>query len=680
MNLVDGVDRDPHDMGFDMEFETQATRDQTQSMALVVQHGLIRRDGAIVGCWWVDECSLANPFKRSDRRERSSVRAMTRTAEGRHLGSRLSTYTGNDVLPIVLDALDAAGGDASGAGTFGLNLRKALVEVRSKGTGAGDGWLTVSAVARAASRLAGHQDLGDGAAEAAHRAIMGSRATIATYLATLDPEALSWMRPYTASHGEGWVDSGPAAEAATRLGSAWHLIDRSLGGDVPLAAAAERHPSLFPLLALEASRDGEAFSLDVASGNVAAVLARSASPLPRALGLALPALSDVLERRTDRAPRLGPIPDPLDCEAIRVLRDLARYPRNWMPRDTEGWDAFLGCLPIAKTHDWMVPDDQQASYVNARGDWPGLRRRISAATKGRDGTRAMWDANDMVNAFGADVLAPACAVAGRYALAHDIQALRRAAWSILFSGITMVGVLRESTRWHSRLHAMRAAQTALQDATSLAQRWKAGLPDHREGDLHLRILTSDQELLDEGGDWVDASGIEGLDHCVGGYGHECRAGTSRIGSVTVTASDGRVERLATVEFTFDDAFPLPRLGQVAGWGNGLPERRCQLFLDRYVHGVRHGTLTFRPGDLAPVPSCEEWGQGMDAGTWKGILGLWMPFLPKSWRDASPDGVADSCAALAKSRAATWSRTRRPPVAGDVPADQAMPRATATSSL
>lgn len=66
-----------------------------------------------------------------------------------------------------------------------------------------------------------------------------------------------------------------------------------------------------------------------------------------------------------------------------------------------------------------------------------------------------------------------------------------------------------------------------------------------------RALSTPAELRAEGASGIDGDGAEGLDHCVGGYAHACRGGSSLVLSLR-RMTDGGIRRVSTVELVRGD--------------------------------------------------------------------------------------------------------------------------------
>ncbi len=326
---------------------------------------------------------------------------------------------------------------------------------------------------------------------------------------------------------------------------------------------------------------------------------------------------------------------------------LAALPGNWRPRDAEAWRAFVDCLPVVSDAVCGPGRERAAARIEAKGDWVGLRRRLCRALGASEAdllqgggmamalANAMLGLTDFVAAFTDQVIRPAMALAGRQ------DGVNRAVWighAVLCEGRSTRRVLEQSTRWHDRQHAMRAALPVSPEA--VARTWPAGLPDFDHGGVAIRVLRSEAELIAEGMEGPDGDGVDGLVHCVGGYTFACLQGRSRILSLT-SVTDGATRRLSTAEVGCGERLAIL---QHRGNRNGPPGPGAAAALARYMEALAGGALGVVNEDLAPVAGSSDVHQGAGydfevPGNWRGVAALWAGFLPRHLRGLDPVSFA-----------------------------------------
>jgi hypothetical protein len=97
-------------------------------------------------------------------------------------------------------------------------------------------------------------------------------------------------------------------------------------------------------------------------------------------------------------------------------------------------------------------------------------------------------------------------------------------------------------------------------------------------------LTKPQELLDEGASGPDKSGMDGLDHCVGGYVATCLEGSSNILSVRKEI-DGRLQRIATAEVAYRKKQETFEIIQISGLRNSAVDPEAKAAVENVLKGI-----------------------------------------------------------------------------------------------
>ncbi len=463
----------------------------------------------------------------------------------------------------------------------------------------------------------------------AHVARMG--AALAPFLATLDPDALSF---------------GREADWFVTASQVWDGMDGTFAPTAPLRRVVTAHPALASALVDAWSRDRERLAASAGMASADAILshvAETSFEVPRAAARAAP------EAVAWTAALGGTLPDVPDRGAwlMRALALLSDVPPDWVPKGPD-WALYLerGAstlfaarrLAVGPRRDWTRggTDPTFGTMLDVRGRWGAWHAALTREAGGTDVPKAVNDVLDVARALASQVLAPAVAlsgVPGDGQPSHDD--LARAAFHLLFSGRRLRRMVAASTRWHKAAPGTSATLSELPgDVSRAVEGWDAGLPDHREGDLSVVVLTDAAGLADEGRDGRDADGVGGLCHCVGGYVRDCRLGRSRILSVRRHLGDGAWERVSTVEV--DVRGDAVGLAQHRGRGNAEPSPEAADLVARYLRDVAVPDALDRAA-LAPHPEGEVTGAGYAwrrPGNWEVAVRLWRPLLPRALRDAT----------------------------------------------
>ncbi len=440
-----------------------------------------------------------------------------------------------------------------------------------------------------------------------------------------------------------------------RTQEVFYLLDRRRrGGRV---ATALRHPGLAVVLPVVVSR------LHDRNGEPCGTTPRDL--LVRYAPHALPgSLRSVL--RMERA-----------VPTIHVLDALLALPPERHPRgeaENEAFEAIaMTSRPVA---DLMGGQGHLASA--AKEGWvafgKSLRGRLAGAPD-RDGVpdgegdspegwnalgRACTDVRDVARAFARQVLAPLLHARG--AMSEDRllrlcgggmadfnendAAVTAVAARLLFAGKSLPAILELSARWHERQRGMDAAVEGLaarfpQPPGEIPRPGTWPVPFGTLGapnGVEIAFLGSQEELSDEGAIGLDRNGLQGLGHCVSGYGSACASGFSAVASLRRRKGDG-FERLSTAEVSVGATEV--RVVQHRGKGNADVPRAARKALDWLVEEVAgkrmapdeaymKGGWRYAGGKGSLSGRC---GYGhLVPGAVEAALGVWSPLLTRPLRD------------------------------------------------
>ncbi len=600
-------------------------------------HGLLRRDGEVVGCWWCDAV----------RDDGTSTLVRTTMVVSPHLGE----FRGDQVwipvddgfestLRLTIGRLQGPGRQPvasflSQGGGFGLCVRQAASLAR--GTPADPKApdrrpIVATGTVRSLGRRERTSDLVAQAARA-RSLVEASLPTLRAYVGTLDADAVDLLLR-------------PGSDALhQRLGENWSALDERLTPGRPLWHALHAHPhAAFAILDMWLV-EWTAVRNAVRSGRLDALLAEHLVRQGHAPRRVLPCVAPVGEALARRAAAgegakalhrgWRAAPDP----AVRVAALLGRLPVDWWPRGDAQWDAFAACAPavshalehLGRLNDDADPEADAKGLLRVRGgDWVAHARRHRSTDPG-----AVTDVDDLVHAYVAQVLGPAFAMRS-----HEIgsRATGEAARRVLFARQGLRRILETSDAWHRTSDDALAVVGALSSSDGSGA-WPPAFPDHRDGSLALRVLVTPAQLVSEGA----PAARGGLSHCVGGHAARCMSGHCRIGSVVRVMPDGTERRASTVEIRMRGNVPV--VSQHRGPSNAEPPRDCSDFVDRYAALLADGSLTVAPSDLAPLPFPE--GDGYDwavPGNWETVRDLWRPFVPRRHRDLGAGPLVEAALA------------------------------------
>ncbi len=495
----------------------------------------------------------------------------------------------------------------------------------------------------------GTRRAGDGDEDRGFRSRLSSGATpprattkaVSAFLATLDPdavEAIATLPPSALAHWEG--------------------LDATFTPGAPLRRALSALPDFGETLVASWARDRVAFIADMTHDDPWAVVRRklASEGLPRWLVAALPdacaaggsttggrgtiAYMDI-ETQAERIDRETFSGAPSDM-IVRFASRLADMGPDRLPRGPQ-WmrcaDALriVGATVLRDVEPELVPGALGLSGADWAACVDGLAH-VAGASSPAMIVSAIRDAEDRVRTYARQVVSPALGIAG--VAATDMVA-ERLARHVLHSGRTARAWILASRRWHARRAAIDAAVADLPGARAADPPWRPWLPPFSMGNLRLVPLLTVADLVDEGRDGPDPCGIQGLGHCVGGYGDRCRRGELRILGVRRVAPDGTIVRLSTLEVAPGRTGGVD-VGQHRGPDNDDPPPEADAFVKAYAAHLTDLPRAMVAADLAPLPGAVDDPAGYDwghEGNWRRVRDLWAPCLPRAARGWEPGDFA-----------------------------------------
>jgi hypothetical protein len=211
---------------------------------------------------------------------------------------------------------------------------------------------------------------------------------------------------------------------------------------------------------------------------------------------------------------------------------------------------------------------------------------------------------------------------------------------MLFSGSSLASIDRLQRRWHAGLAAFEAAMPTREAENA----WPAAFPPFTASNgLTVRCLVTEGDLRHEGRHDADADGVQGLAHCVGGYGRRCFEGHGHVASVRRDGPDGAV-RVSTVEFTpirGAEGVGSLALAQHRGPGNASPDPEARAAVHELLAAVSAGRHALdeealRTRDGAAYRDGYDWS---DPTRLAAAFDAWRPFLPKAVARRGVAGIA-----------------------------------------
>jgi hypothetical protein len=298
-----------------------------------------------------------------------------------------------------------------------------------------------------------------------------------------------------------------------------------------------------------------------------------------------------------------------------VLDIVRRLPVDRLPSTPEGWGNMRDqVLPwLSRCIDAFdpdivlrgIPDDWNLASVIGDPDPESLRTPAEEARLEFIGLRDM-----------AERLADTLVKSAAPHLWANQKLGVATAFGILCEGRSLLGAYALQRRWHAELTAFERALAVSENLS-----WPALCgPFHADGGIVLRFLTSSEELAAEGARG-NVDGMEGLDHCVGGYSLRCASGELQVASVTGPAPGGGRRRLSTVALT--KTWRGMSVDQHLGMRNGPPPAEAKRALAAFVAAVLDEGVTIDR-------SVFELREVLESGPRdpKVLFEAWRPYLPK----------------------------------------------------
>lgn len=408
----------------------------------------------------------------------------------------------------------------------------------------------------------------------------------------------------------------------------------------------------------------------LASGLSTKMAIDRSKPLAEPLGQALSGLvnRNVSKALLKRISQCDHVPDGLSLET--VVRFMTLVPADWIPTSGAEWEAFCHAAH-ALLEDLDCGDDDVASLVKGcGGKWQEYCARVTrkAGMDPRDVLwgvrRAMFNASEMIDCFAEVAVLPMAAHASPSAevsvTPEMMLAARRSAFAMLASGRSASDLSDLQRRFHQERETILGG-TALIEQERL-QKLKGEIEEggwpaltdavQAPNGLWLVPLTTPKELTAEGASGPDASGVEGLHHCVGGYSSKAKACDCHIVSVRTVHPNGSFSRVSTVEFgALQPGSDKLSVRQNMARENSAPSAASKDAVNWYVASVASGAIplnrdqikAFLDGAIIPDDGVEricgyDWRERdvLNAG-----VGPWGPFVVSSFRSMGLDAIMES---------------------------------------
>jgi hypothetical protein len=405
-----------------------------------------------------------------------------------------------------------------------------------------------------------------------------------------------------------------------------------------------------------------------------------APPLNVLLALGVPADAPAAELRrlSKLVERIKPHWElaPGAYDLFAMLRDC---PEDWWPADRLSWKAAWRIAEAARVLKSVLRLPMRQLVSPSKGRWEGWADALArinplfepdeaGGTSNVDLKAGARNVRDFIWAFTAQVYHPLKCLNSNSspAAAHDdfertFLREREAIARVLFGDASMAGVLEASVKWHLTRSRLEGKLSKVSPVFSENRAWPAGLPrqeriiDGRR--FEVLPLTSQQMLADEGANGVDAAGMRGLDHCVGGLNYVIASleGNCRIVSIREIMPDGSRVRQSTAEFRYrapdSNGDARYMMLQHRGRANRSPDDAVCEVLFRYQRGLVGAAgekrLEVDHAGLTPVgePLTVSAIAGYDTDTpehVETVLRLWEPLLSRPLRGLDLEQFREAC--------------------------------------
>lgn len=365
--------------------------------------------------------------------------------------------------------------------------------------------------------------------------------------------------------------------------------------------------------------------------------------------------------------------------AKKLFGMLSACPEDWWPKNRPAWKAAWRIAEAASVLRSSLRFPMRQLVSPSKGRWeswcdalaridPLFQRDEAGGTSNVDLQAGARNVRDVLAAFAAQVYYPIKVMrSGRvpsnaqadFGLMFDqeIELIAR----VLFGEASMAGILETSVKWHLTRSRIESEMAKISPDFSEGRTWKAGLPRHEavfDGRrFEIVPLTSQRMLADEGGKGVDAQGMRGLDHCVGGLNYviDSLDGNCRIVAIREIMPDGITERRSTAEIryrppTLSDGARYMMV-QHRGHANSSPETVASEVLWSYRRGlvgvVGEPKLEVDHTGFAKVeePLSVSTIAGYSAENpdhLEAVLRLWEPMLSRPLRGLTLEEFAEAC--------------------------------------
>jgi hypothetical protein len=337
-----------------------------------------------------------------------------------------------------------------------------------------------------------------------------------------------------------------------------------------------------------------------------------------------------------------------DDPFAHILRDL---PPEWTPTGADEWAAFFGTAPAIEGLWRMWTDVNQIAFFDARGRWRELADRIERVVERKQDdvgslASACRNCRDPLARFQSQILVPALALAGEDAGRSLFKGGTEFAVArpLLYGAKCAVRVLGTSALWHARQATIAAEVATFAPLPNDGRKWESCLSDFETSGIAIKVLTSPEEMVDEGRKGLNADGTNGLNHCVAGYVDDCLRGDSVIVSLRRRKSNRPDVRLSTAQIGLN--WRTLQVLQHFGEGNSQPSRECDKALETYLYAMRDRKLQIARdwsksrSDTSRNIALEAAGYDFrKSGAWETARDAWERFLPRYARTWSAHDFA-----------------------------------------